>query len=103
MENKTKYPKTMYRVGYKSQVDKLNVVRETELSIWFDVKTYKGDLVRRRELKNTLCHKTFNTFTEAKAYLIGCTEARHESLLQAMGKAVKAMNDAKNLREKDVD
>ena len=53
----TKY---MAHYSWKPEIEKINVERETDSSVWI-----KG---RQRQLKNTTYYGTFDTFAEAKEF-----------------------------------
>jgi hypothetical protein len=83
---------TKYKAFYYShpEVEKVEVEKETELSVWI-----KG----RREAKETQCSAFFDTFQEAKDFLIDVFEKKAQTVRRQLERTNGYIGNAKGLKE----
>ena len=81
-----------YKVNYywRPEVEKVEVEKETESSVWI-----KG----RREAKEAQYHAFFDTFQEAKDFLIDVFEKKARSVRRQLEQANGYLGNAKGLKE----
>ena len=71
--------KFMYQVGnYNCEIEKVKVTKETDKFVTVE-RIYNKEKYERREAKNSSWHNFFNTFQEAKNYLIEQSENKIKS------------------------
>ena len=96
MDKIIKYKVTKYRLN---SIEAQEIERETDKSVWYSHEGYNGKLHERRELKISDYCSWFDTFQEAKAYVIKKRENKIERLRRDLTEANTALFEAKNLEE----
>ena len=83
---------TKYKAYYYSrpEVEKVEVEKETESSVWIQ---------GRREVKETQYSAFFDTFQEAKDFLIDVFEKKAQTVRRQLERANGYIGDAKGLKE----
>lgn len=81
-----------YKVDHywRPEVKKVEIEKETESSVWI-----KG----RREAKETQYHAFFDTFQEAKDFLIDVFEKKAQAVRRQLEQANGHLGNAKGLKE----
>ena len=79
------------------QIEKVEIVRETEKSVFFRNCLYKND--ERREAKETSWYKCHDTFDQAKDWLVNKLEKELEVALFLVERRKVGIQTAKNLTE----
>ena len=82
-----------------NSIESKKIERETDKSIWYSYEGFNGKIHERRELKKTEHCSWFDTFQEAKAYVIKKRENKIERLRRDLTEADTALFEAKNLEE----
>ncbi len=96
MEKITRYMVTKWRLN---SIELQTIERETDKTIWYLYEGFNGEMHERRELKKSEYCSWFDTFQDAKAYVIERREAKIEQLRRDLTEANTDLFEAKNLEE----
>ena len=89
-----------YKAGFywAPSILKVEIKRETKSSVVFNQKTYSGNK-DASERKFTTSHRYFDTFEEAKAFLIEQYESRVASARRKLENEKSFLGNAKGMKE----
>lgn len=73
-----------------AQIKKVSVTRETAVCVWIDTRRY----AKRSELENF-----FDTWDEARAFLLNCAEARLMDARRRLQEARDALGNVKGMKQ----
>ena len=90
--------KYMARVGY-AEIKPIDVVRETEKCIWIERETYGGDVRQSRSSKSSSYENYFDSFGEAKTFLMEHAQRKLDSAIRSLEKAQGYHGNVKGLKE----
>ena len=96
MEKITRYKVTKWRLD---SIEPQKIERETDKTIWYLYEGFNGKMHERRELKKSEYCSWFDTFQDAKAYVIEKRKVRIEHLKIDLAEANTDLAEAKKLKE----
>lgn len=94
--------KVMYKVGLGSKIERKEVNRSTEKTVWFTVQYGSGRVREDKELRNSSYHKWFDTFDQAKEYIVNKIENKIRYTERAITTYKDDLSKVKGLTEKDI-
>ena len=96
MEKITRYMVTKWRLN---SIELQTIERETDKTIWYLYEGLNGEMHERRELKKSEYCSWFDTFQDAKDYVIKKRKVRIEHLKIDLAEANTDLAEAKKLKE----
>lgn len=91
----------MYKTGgYRFPIEKVEITRKTDKSVWYMSETYHGKQKEHRELLMSSYYQWFESFDEAKDYLVSNLESIIEALNGRVSVATAELGRVKELQEK---
>ncbi len=84
---------------YRAKIEEVEVVRETEKSVWVEYTGFTGKKETRRSAKISTYESYFNTFKEAKKYLEDEAKKHLEQMENRVQGAKEDLKAVQNLKE----